>query len=109
MDQSPRIIHTVSSDYISGREAVILALSSQETSQLPTELQRRTNKTTLLSGISDRVQRRDTLFRNLRKSIFLKEFFSGFGADFIIVDFKNYRDEIDSDVIETLVIMRTAL
>lgn len=32
----------------------------------------------------------------------MKEFFSGFGADFIIVDFKNYRDEIDSDVIETV-------
>lgn len=49
---------------------------------------------------SDRVQRRDSLFRNLRMSSFFERVFSRFGADFVIVDFKNYRDEVDSDVIE---------
>jgi len=49
---------------------------------------------------SDGVQRRDSLFRNLRKSSFFERIFSRFGADFVIIDFKNYRDEVNSDVIE---------
>jgi hypothetical protein len=49
---------------------------------------------------SDRVQRRDSLFPNLRKSMFFDRVFSRYDADFIIVDFKNYGDEINSDVIE---------
>jgi hypothetical protein len=53
-------------------------------------------------GTADGVQRRDTLFRNLRKSSFFDRVFSRFGADFVIVDFKNYKDELDSDVIESV-------
>jgi hypothetical protein len=49
---------------------------------------------------TDRVQRRDSLFPNLRKSGFFDRVFIRFDADFIIVDFKNYGDEINSDVIE---------
>lgn len=49
---------------------------------------------------SDRVQRRDSLFRNLRTSPFFERVFNRFDADFVIVDFKNYSDAVDSDVIE---------
>lgn len=49
---------------------------------------------------SDRVQRRDSLFRNLRTSPFFERVFSRFDADFIIVDFKNYAEPVNSDVIE---------
>jgi hypothetical protein len=49
---------------------------------------------------SDRVQRRDSLFPNLRKSPFFERVFSRFNADFIILDFKNYRDRVGSDVVE---------
>lgn len=48
----------------------------------------------------DRVQRRDSLFPNLRKSPFFQRVFARFDADFVIVDFKNYADPISSDVIE---------
>lgn len=51
---------------------------------------------------SDRVQRRDSLFPNLRKSSFFDRVFIRFNADFIIVDFKNYGDEVNSDVIEVV-------
>ncbi len=48
----------------------------------------------------DGVQRRDSLFPNLRKSRFFQRVFDRFDADFVIVDFKNYADPINSDVIE---------
>jgi hypothetical protein len=54
----------------------------------------------LQRATSDRVQRRDCLFPNLTKSTFFKRIFDRFQADFLILDFKNYRDELGSDVIE---------
>jgi Restriction endonuclease len=48
----------------------------------------------------DGVQRRDSLFPNLRKSRFFQRVFDRFDADFVIVDFKNYGEPINSDVIE---------
>jgi hypothetical protein len=49
---------------------------------------------------NDRVQRRDSLFPNLRVSRFFQRVFDRFDADFVIVDFKNYADPITSDEIE---------
>lgn len=49
---------------------------------------------------ADRVQRRDSLFRNLRSTPFFERIFKRFDADFLIIDFKNYGDPVNSDVIE---------
>jgi hypothetical protein len=49
---------------------------------------------------SDGVQRRDCLFPNLRRSYFFQRVFDRFHADFVIVDFKNYGDPINSGPIE---------
>lgn len=48
----------------------------------------------------DRVQRRDSLFLNLRTSPFFQRVFDRFDADFLIVDFKNYADPVTSDEVE---------
>jgi len=47
----------------------------------------------------DGTQRRDILFKNKRKSYFFKRIYEKFAADFIIVDFKNYEEAIESSVI----------
>jgi hypothetical protein len=49
---------------------------------------------------ADRVQRRDSLFRNLRSTPFFERIFRRFDADFLIIDSKNYGDPVNSDVIE---------
>jgi hypothetical protein len=47
----------------------------------------------------DGKQRRDVLFRNHRSTRFFQRTADRFDADFIIVDFKNYKDPIDSQVV----------
>jgi hypothetical protein len=47
----------------------------------------------------DGVQRRDVLFKNLRKVTFWQRVAERYGADFIILDFKNYKDPIESQVL----------
>lgn len=47
----------------------------------------------------DARQRRDTLFRNGKATPFWRHVGERFGADYIIVDFKNYGDPINADVI----------
>lgn len=47
----------------------------------------------------DGKQRRDVLFRNNRTSRFFDRLFHRFDCDSLIVDFKNYSDEVDSDVV----------
>lgn len=47
----------------------------------------------------DGLQRRDVVFRNQRASRFWQRIAGRFGADFIIVDFKNYTDPVGSDVV----------
>lgn len=47
----------------------------------------------------DRAQRRDVLFRNKRNSPFFKRIAERFGADFVIVDYKNYSDPLDGTVV----------
>jgi hypothetical protein len=51
-------------------------------------------------GTSDRVQRRDVVFRNLRSSPFFQRIFHKFDSDLIVVDFKNYKNPLSSSVIE---------
>jgi hypothetical protein len=48
----------------------------------------------------DGKQRRDVLFRNLRASRFFNRIAERYGADLIVVDFKNYTDPVDPDVID---------
>jgi len=48
----------------------------------------------------DKVQRRDVLFKNHRSTPFWRRMGDKLGADFIIVDFKNYKDPVDGGVIE---------
>lgn len=47
----------------------------------------------------DGKQRRDVLFRNQRNGRFFQRVAEKFDSDFIIVDFKNYSEPVDSDVI----------
>ena len=49
---------------------------------------------------SDKKQRRDVLFRNLRTTGFLNRVYDKYDADFLIVDFKNYGDKVGADVIQ---------
>jgi hypothetical protein len=51
---------------------------------------------------SDRVHRRDVVFRNLQGSDFFRRIAQRFDADFLIVDFKNYSKAIDSSVVESV-------
>lgn len=51
---------------------------------------------------SDETQRRDIIFRNLRKSEFFERIFARFNADFIIFDPKNYRNEIEKQEFESI-------
>lgn len=50
-------------------------------------------------GTRDKVQRRDVLFKNHRSTPFWRRMGDRFDADFIIVDFKNYKDPVDGGVI----------
>ena len=43
---------------------------------------------------ADKKQRRDVLFRNLHVKGFLRRIYDKYGADFLIVDFKNYGEKI---------------
>jgi restriction endonuclease len=52
------------------------------------------------SRTSDNTQRRDVLFRNNRATKFFQRIADRFDADFLIVDFKNYKDQIGPDVID---------
>jgi hypothetical protein len=49
---------------------------------------------------ADKKQRRDVLFRNLRTTGFLQRIYDKYGADFVIVDFKNHGENIGADVIQ---------
>jgi hypothetical protein len=48
---------------------------------------------------SDGTQRRDVLFRNNKKSDFFKRIADRFDSDFLIIDFKNYKDPIGNKTI----------
>jgi hypothetical protein len=47
----------------------------------------------------DGKQRRDVLFRNRRQSAFWDRIFHRFGADLLIVDFKNHEEPVDAAVV----------
>jgi len=47
----------------------------------------------------DKVQRRDVLFKNWRSAPFWRRMGDKLGADFVTVDFKNYKEPIDGGVI----------
>lgn len=49
---------------------------------------------------ADGKQRRDVLFPNLRATRFFARIADRFHADFVIVDFKNYADPVESSVVE---------
>ena len=52
------------------------------------------------SSTADKSQRRDVLCRNNRRSRFMQRVAERFGADFIVVDFKNYAEPVDGDVVD---------
>lgn len=47
----------------------------------------------------DDKQRRDVIFRNNRSLRFLDRLFHRFSTDFVIVDFKNYKEPVQADVV----------
>jgi len=51
-------------------------------------------------GTSDRVERRDVLFRNMRRSSFFQRVSDRFDADFVILDFKNHLKPVNSGAIK---------
>jgi hypothetical protein len=52
---------------------------------------------------SDGTQRRDVLFKNMRSRPFWQRVFQKHEADFIIVDFKNYKDPVEPPVLNDVV------